>query len=132
MGTCGAYLWHHRSEYAAALPGWKARRRGHRHLETKDRLAYARFGLAVGQPLTNTEEGGKSADRERNGTHGKVDLTVKCGKNFRQMSQDSPSSVVGIAVKCARFCTCVRSADVPGLSEHFLTENRASTWLQPG
>ena len=77
--------------------------RDHNHLETEGRLAYARKGLAVGQPFTKTTEGGKSPDRERSGWHDKAGFCAQVRKILAQVFQDFCSSVVGFLLKCVGF-----------------------------
>ena len=52
---------------------------------TEGRLAYARKGLAVGQPFTKTTEEGKSPDRERSGWHDKAGFCAQVPRILAQV-----------------------------------------------
>ena len=79
-------------------------------LECRGQLAYARKGLASGQPAnartgeTNPgiSSGRDSALRAGRGPSSPAGILVKCRRNLGQVSPESWSSVIGILVKCRR------------------------------
>ena len=79
-------------------------------LECRGQLAYARKGLASGQPAnartgeTNPgiSSGRDSALRAGRGPSSPAGFLVKCRRNPGQVSPESWSSVAGILVKCRR------------------------------
>ena len=80
------------------MPGVGPCRRAHQSFARPEGLAYARLGLAKGQPPDRTKGGATATESGRDSALTRARSTVKCARNRGQVKSDS-------AVKCVGFRT---------------------------
>ena len=77
MGACGAFpaAW---TEARGGMPGVGPCRRAHQSFARPEGLAYARLGLAKGQPPDRTKGGATATESGRDSALTRARSTVKC------------------------------------------------------
>ena len=88
MGACGAFL-AARAEARGGMPDVRACRRALRPVAWLRGLAYARLGLAAGQPPATTKGGAYTATSGRGSALARARGTVKCCQNRGHVKSDS-------------------------------------------